>query len=427
MAGEDTASASRWRRWRSALTAPPVLFSLIWQVFLIYPVLAVVLAGASTGATVLGLVAIAAFSAVYLAGFASPAVTDDYPLHVRRRGRGGEDWAPAATRDTAPAGWPYLAGLVLCSLGTAPAAGLNGPMNFLPFLACFIAAAWPLRRSVPAAIGLIALGAGAAYLESRPGMLIPAFLVIPVVMSMIGTRISVGVSVREGSLRRALGVAEERERVARDLHDVLGHTLTALTIRAQLARARLDSDPEAARRELENIEDLTRTALTEMRQTVSGLRVADPGQELDGFTRALRTAGIEVTVTGDPEAVAAEHRELVAWTLREAGTNIVRHSGAGRATVEFDGDGVRITDDGVGIGTRRAQDARAGRAQDATAEQVQDASAGQRHGASAGQGLRGLADRASACGATLTVHDRGTGPAAHDTATGTVLELAWSR
>src|SRR5699024_2077282 len=99
-----------------------------------------------------------------------------------------------------------------------------------------------------------------------------------------------------------------------------GHTLTALTIRAQLADALVDTDPEAAHRELATIEDLTRTALSEMRQTVSGLRSVDPAQELAGFRESLRSAGIEVEIVGGPDAVPARYADLAAWTLREAGT-----------------------------------------------------------------------------------------------------------
>ena len=120
-----------------------------------------------------------------------------------------------------------------------------------------------------------------------------------------------------------------------------------------------------------------------MRQTVSGMRVADPETELGHLSGALRSAGIDLVVVGSSSLVPDTHREFVAWTLREAGTNIVRHSGARHATVEFTGGGVRITDDGVGIDTRRADAATSG-----------------------GQGLRGLADRAAAAGAHLTIHNR---------------------
>ncbi len=406
---ESAAGPSRWRRFRSAITGPSVLFSLIWQVFLIYPILAVVFSGAPTAPTVLGLVSIAAFSAVYLAAFASPAVTEGYPLHLRRSGAAGGDLPDPAREEPAPLGLGYLGGLVICTFGTLPAAGLNGPVNFIPFLACFVAAAWPIRRSVPTAISLIVIGTVAALVEKTWGMLVPGFLVIPVVLSMLGTRISVGISDREGHYRRALGVAEERERVARDLHDVLGHTLTALTIRAQLARAQLDSDPDAARAELENIENLTRTALSEMRQTVSGMRVADPAQELAGMTESLHTAGIDVVVVGSPSLLPDARSGLVAWALREAGTNIARHSGAGNVTVELSRDRLRITDDGVGIDARRAARPDVGRTTSAPA----------------GQGLPGLASRAEDAGARFVVRDRGAAGAA--SVTGTVVEVEWPR
>lgn len=410
---------SRWRRFKSTITGPSVLFSLIWQVFLIYPVLAVVYSGASTAPTVLGLVSIAAFSVIYLAAFASPAVTEGYPLHLRGR-QGGADWPDTAPNESAQLGLGYLATLVVCAFGTFPAAGLNGPMNFLPFLACFVAAAWPLRRSVPTAIALIITGTVAALVANTVGMLIPAFLVIPVVLSMLGTRISVGISDREGHYRRALGVVEERERVARDLHDVLGHTLTALTIRAQLARAQLDSDPDAARSELENIEELTRTALSEMRQTVSGMRVADPGQELIGMTESLQTTGIEVVVVGTPSLIPHEHSALVAWTLREAGTNIARHSGAEHVTVEFSRDRVRIIDDGTGIDTRDAHRDTSG--ETVPGQRLQGR--GPRGQRLRGQGLQGLAERADDAGARLVVRDLGEATA--ERATGTVVDLEWA-
>jgi two-component system sensor histidine kinase DesK len=436
--------SAQWRRFATATTGPSVLFSLIWQIFLVYPVLAVVYSGASTARMVLGLVSIAAFSVVYLVAFASPAVTEGYPLHLPRRerraersaptpadggsprageGRWGDDWLGPDEQEPAPLGLTHLAALAICASGTFPAAGLNGVVNFLPFLACFAAAAWPLRWSVPVALALIIAGSAAALVEGEAGMLVPCLLVFPVVLSMLGARISVGFSDRESHYRRALDVVEERERVARDLHDVLGHTLTALTIRAQLARAQLDAEPEATRRELANIEELTRTALSEMRQTVSGMRVADPVQELAVLTESLRTAGIDVLVVGAPSLIPPEHSALVAWTLREAGTNIARHSGAGRVTIEFTRGHVRITDDGTGIDSHRA-----------TAP------------GSAGQGLTGLARRAEDAAARLAVRDlRGEsvepgaagsgsgGPAVEPVepvggpVTGTVVELEWAR
>src|SRR5699024_10113210 len=142
-----------WRRVRSALSNPGVLFSLIWQIFLVYPVMAVLSADAPAGLTVLGLVAVVSFSVAYVVAFASPAASDDFPLDLRDRRPGGR---PVSL------GLGHLAVLVLCAFGTAPAAGANSVVAFLPFLACFLTAAWPLRWSVPACAGLVAAGVGAA-------------------------------------------------------------------------------------------------------------------------------------------------------------------------------------------------------------------------------------------------------------------------
>ncbi|GLB63581.1 hypothetical protein NCCP2495_14600 [Dietzia sp. NCCP-2495] len=426
MAVTERSWTSRWSRIRGLSSGPAVLFSLIWQVFLIYPILAVVTADASAARTVLGLTAVAVFSVTYLLAFASPAVTVGFPLHLRRSGgadtveseladRGGTE--PDHARKVASTGLGYLAALVVCALATMPAGGVMAVTTFLPFLACYVTAVWPLRWSIPVSMGFIAIGSATAFGIGEVGPLIPALLVVPVSLSMAGTRISVGVSVREVHFRRALGVVEERERVARDLHDVLGHTLTALSIRAQLAQARLDTDPDATRAELVNIEELTRTALREMRLTVSGMRVTDPDTELGNLSGSLKSAGIALVVVGSPSLVPDSHGELAAWTLREAGTNVIRHSGAGCVTVEFSSGGVRITDDGVGIDTCSQ--------------------------ATGGQGLRGLAARAAAAGARLTIgsgsgsgsgngnghgrdKDAGYGEDAGNDSVGTVVDLRWA-
>src|SRR5690606_543184 len=127
---------------------------------------------------------------------------------------------------------------------------------------------------------------------------------------------------------------EERERVARDVHDVLGHSLTVVSVKAELAERLVDVDPARARAELVEIQSLTREALAEIRATVSGLRVARLGDELVAARTALTGAGIEADLPENPDVVDPRHRIVVAWVLREAVTNVVRHSGATRCTVE---------------------------------------------------------------------------------------------
>ena len=142
-------------------------------------------------------------------------------------------------------------------------------------------------------------------------------------------------------MSRDLAIVEERERVARDVHDVLGHSLTVVTVKAELAERLVDLDPERAKGELAEIQALSRQALAEIRATVGGLRVARLGDELASARTALAGAGIEAHVPDDPGAVDPRHRTVLAWVLREATTNVVRHSDADACWVELDDEPAR--------------------------------------------------------------------------------------
>jgi two-component system sensor histidine kinase DesK len=151
-----------------------------------------------------------------------------------------------------------------------------------------------------------------------------------------------------------LAVAGERERFARDLHDLLGHSLSVIALKAQLARKRLPDDPEQAAADVADIETVTRDALREVRQTVSGYHRPALDAELEGARTALDAAGIDATIDRPQVALPPDVEAVLAWTVREAATNVIRHSGAhhsairvvpaiGEATVE-------VVDDGDGAG-----------------------------------------------------------------------------
>jgi len=168
-------------------------------------------------------------------------------------------------------------------------------------------------------------------------------------------------------LAAADAVADERLRFARDLHDLLGHSLSLIVLKAELARRLLergDAD-EQARAEVADLEDAARRALVEVREAVAGYRARSFHAELDRGCAALAAADIAVTVTGVPAEpdgpVAAatgddasllppDVDEVLAWVVREATTNIVRHSAARHALIEVTtGEAqatLRITDDG---------------------------------------------------------------------------------
>ena len=151
-----------------------------------------------------------------------------------------------------------------------------------------------------------------------------------------------------------LAKAAERERIARDLHDVLGHTLSLITVKSELAARLLASDPARTAQELAEIEVTARRALAEVRQTVSGYRAQGLEAEIQQATAALAASG--VTVTSRPEKMPrlpAQQEASLALILREAVTNIVRHAGARTCAIALEEGPERtvlvVRDDGRGI------------------------------------------------------------------------------
>jgi len=132
-----------------------------------------------------------------------------------------------------------------------------------------------------------------------------------------------------------LAKVAERERIARDLHDLLGHTLSVITLKAELARKLMDRDPERARQEMLEVEQTSRAALADVREAISGFRGDGLAAELARARKTLETAGITVHAeVGDLPLTAAQEAAL-ALALREAITNVVRHAHAQQCTVRL--------------------------------------------------------------------------------------------
>ena len=155
---------------------------------------------------------------------------------------------------------------------------------------------------------------------------------------------------------RRLAATAERERIARDLHDLLGHTLTLITVKAELAARLAERDVAAAAAQVRELENISRDALRQVREAVGGYRSGGINGELVNARVALQAARVTLSADIDPRGCPASHDDLCALVLREAVTNIVRHSGARRCSVEMrrDNSMVRLTirDDGRG-GTLR--------------------------------------------------------------------------
>lgn len=153
-----------------------------------------------------------------------------------------------------------------------------------------------------------------------------------------------------------LAVAVERERIGRDLHDILGHSLTTMTVSAQLAKRLIASDPDRAREQIELIERTSRHALADVRATTSGMQHVRAAGEIASARSVLDAAGIEVEAPSALPDLEDGRSELFGYAIREGITNVVRHSSASRARIVVEETSVEITDDGVGIrpGDRRS-------------------------------------------------------------------------
>ena len=125
-----------------------------------------------------------------------------------------------------------------------------------------------------------------------------------------------------------LAVADERDRMARDLHDVLGQRLSIITLKAQLARRLLLDDTERAATEVADIEDASREALADVRAVVSAYRRPNLARELEAARMTLEIAGVELRIDRPDRAVDDETNELFAWAVREGVTNTIWHAKA---------------------------------------------------------------------------------------------------
>jgi two-component system, NarL family, sensor histidine kinase DesK len=252
------------------------------------------------------------------------------------------------------------------------------------------------RATIPAvACAAAALGVGLAHgvgygggaLELTVGPVLAAFFAYSA-----ARRIELVDKLRETRAELArMAVADERLRIARDLHDLLGHSLSLITLKAELAGRVIGTDPDRAAREIADLETVARRSLGEVRAAVTSYRQPSLAGELAAARQMLAAAGMDAQVRApasvslDPDAEA-----LLAWTVREGATNVVRHSGARTVTITVTvTDGAvtaEVADDGVGPGLK------AGPGSDP----------GQDGYVTPGAGLAGLAERARAAGAEIS-------------------------
>jgi two-component system sensor histidine kinase DesK len=193
-----------------------------------------------------------------------------------------------------------------------------------------------------------------------------------------------------------LAVAEERLRVARDLHDVLGRNLTLISANSELAARLVTRDPESAVERMLQVRQVAQDSMREARDIVGGARTADLEAELAGARSVLRSAGIETRVIGDGGHLPAQVQTALGWVVREATTNVLRHADPTRVRIELDA----VTADVRRVARLRIEN-------DGVREPAPGPRAGDGDGH--GTGLAGLRDRLSAAGGTLVAGRQGDG------------------
>ncbi|MER6116821.1 sensor histidine kinase [Streptomyces sp. NPDC001743] len=207
------------------------------------------------------------------------------------------------------------------------------------YVSVSVGATLPMRTArwlIPAVTAaLVAIGlTGDHPREVITALVFPALLG-GFAMSGVRQMIRTTIQLREARATVAqLAANEERLRLARDLHDLLGHSLSLITLKSELAGRMLPAHPEQAAEQVADIERVSRQALVDVRSAVTGYRRPTLPGELAGARTALAAAGIAADVPAEaPEDLPEKAEEVLAWALREAVTNVVRHSGAGRCTV----------------------------------------------------------------------------------------------
>lgn len=319
--------------------------------------------GASPWATAAGLLGLAAVSACLMA------------LFGRRLARGTDGPFPAAWVGAGCAGalaaalvlWPRGDGLwsVAPAVMAAPAAMFLSPRR-----------GWVLVAAVAAALAVPGLLRG----SDAFGVLFPPGLALVVAWTVLGLLWTWDVAARLDESRRLaarLAIARERLRFAAELHDVQGHHLQVIALKAQLAARLAEADPARAAGEMREVAGLAADALRDTRAVVRGYRRTSPEREAANAARVLESAGIRVrSAVEDVEGGTGAARELLGLAVREATTNVLRHSRAGEVEISLrrDGGDVRLLVANDGAAPAAGGD---------------------------GTGLRSLAERVGAAGGTL--------------------------
>ncbi len=234
----------------------------------------------------------------------------------------------------------------LIAWGMAPFAGIHGVFHVYACVQC--AFQRPRRRAIWLIVGFSAAYVAYGLLFIEPVYIIGFDLMFGLIIGFACIAAADGIE-RERKLRRSRvlerqrATLAERERIAHDLHDLLGQTLTTVALKAEVATKLIDRDPARAKQEFDEVAGAARKALSEIRAAVYDMTATSVENEIALARQALTAAGVALDVTSDLPPLAPPVGKALGLTIREATTNIVRHSGADAARIEIGRDGARLS------------------------------------------------------------------------------------
>ena len=265
--------------------------------------------------------------------------------------------------------------LALAALGIAWAPFNIGANAFFVFAGAFCMLVGPPRRAWAVLLGLlVTVGLLAVLVQPQPWFWLPALLGTFVVGAAnihfaVQERRNAALRLSQSEVRQLARVAE-RERIAHDLHDVLGHRLSVIVLKSELAGKLFERDPTRARAEITQVEHSARAALAEVREAIGGYRERSLAAELEQARLALASADVQLDLRLDePVSLDAQTEAVLTLVIREAVTNILRHARAHRCRIHLirssptselvleieDDGGGRIRPEGGGVDGMRAR------------------------------------------------------------------------
>jgi two-component system sensor histidine kinase DesK len=257
--------------------------------------------------------------------------------------------------------WPEIGVAALVALATALSA-IGAPGSFVALYVYAVAASGLLLGPYSAAgvISIVTVGVGAGLVAtgangSAAAAILLTIVTIGVMTAAFGSQVRRNRQLRSARNELArLAVTEERLRIARDVHDLLGHTLSVIALKTELAAKLVARDATRAVAELDEVQVVTRHALAEVREAVHSYRHLGLDEALAGARAQLEAAGIEPRLDESEVSLPDDAEGVLAWAVREGVTNVVRHSHARHCAIRLSNDGafaaVEIEDDGSATG-----------------------------------------------------------------------------